>query len=120
MFIITKARGFHLKFSNGWTVSVQFGPGNYCDNYHLDFDEYSTSGPLHKTVPPSATAEVAAWDKDGNWHKFAGSGSITDEPQLDKLKESHPEDRWLYVRDIYPRATSNEVAQFISLIAGKK
>ena len=33
MFRITNAKGFHIQFANNWTVSVQFGPANYCDNY---------------------------------------------------------------------------------------
>lgn len=32
-FRITDKKGFHVSFANGYTVSVQFGPGNYCDNY---------------------------------------------------------------------------------------
>lgn len=58
MFKITRNKGFHMTFENGWTVSVQFGAGNYCDNY----DHSSYSG----EVPPSTNAEVAAWDEDGN------------------------------------------------------
>lgn len=34
MFRITDGKGFGIKFANGYTVSVQFGPGNYCENYH--------------------------------------------------------------------------------------
>lgn len=33
MFRITRGKGFHVSFPNGYTVSVQFGPGNYCDHY---------------------------------------------------------------------------------------
>lgn len=32
-FKITGVKGFHITFENGWTVSVQFGGGNYSDNY---------------------------------------------------------------------------------------
>lgn len=39
MFKITGKKGFHVTFENGWTVSVQFGPGNYCDNYDLRIGE---------------------------------------------------------------------------------
>ena len=35
MFSISGNRGFQMTFENGYTVSVQFGPGNYCDNYSL-------------------------------------------------------------------------------------
>ena len=32
MSTITEGHGFHMKFANGWTISVQWGPWNYCDN----------------------------------------------------------------------------------------
>jgi hypothetical protein len=28
----TNNKGFQMTFENGWTISVQFGYGNYCDN----------------------------------------------------------------------------------------
>lgn len=50
-----------MTFKNGVTVSVQFGPGNYCDNYDLPM-----------LVPPansieSSDAEIAIWDKNKKW-----------------------------------------------------
>ncbi len=60
--------GFHMKFENGWTVSVQWGPGNYCSNHDLD-----APLPLDLTKRLTGhTAEIAAWDKDDNWHNFGG------------------------------------------------
>ncbi len=32
MFTITEGKGFCIKFDNGWEVSIQFGPFNYCQN----------------------------------------------------------------------------------------
>jgi hypothetical protein len=29
-------KGFHVTFQNGWTVSVQWGSMNYCDNFQVD------------------------------------------------------------------------------------
>jgi hypothetical protein len=55
-------KGFHITFENGWVVSVQFGAGNYCD--HHNSDDYD------RNLGHSKTAEIAAWDKDGNWHHF--------------------------------------------------
>lgn len=46
-------KGFRLKFENGWTVSIQFHERNYCDK-------------------DNSTAEMAAYDKHGNWYKFGG------------------------------------------------
>ena len=52
--------GFSMTFKNGWTVSVQFGKGNYCDNR---FDDSS------KTQSPNA--EIAAWDNNTDkWYSF--------------------------------------------------
>jgi hypothetical protein len=40
MFVINENKGFQITFDNGYTVSVQFGPGNYGSNYNTSFDEY--------------------------------------------------------------------------------
>jgi len=62
MFNITDQKGFHITFANGFTVSVQFGNGNYCDNY-----SYGCYG---EPVEPSRTVEVAAWDSNKDWIKL--------------------------------------------------
>ena len=36
MFRINDNKGFSISFPNGYTVSVQFGPGNYSSNYNLN------------------------------------------------------------------------------------
>lgn len=53
----TWRKGFHMSFENGLTVSVQFGAGNYCDNYH-DMDFFSDKD------AQSSDAEIAIWHKD--------------------------------------------------------
>lgn len=67
MFRITDGKGFHITFANGWTVSVQFGPGNYSSNrddaavFSGEYkDECRKAGEYGAT-----TVEVAAWPKDG-------------------------------------------------------
>ena len=57
MIEITRGRGFHLTFDNGWTISVQIGYGNYCANRDKgSFD----------TVPePSPDAEIAVMNPKG-------------------------------------------------------
>lgn len=51
--------GVHVKFPNGWTVSVQWGPGTYSTNHH----------PMQFEYPPpemdADVAEIAAWKGDG-------------------------------------------------------
>jgi hypothetical protein len=63
----TTGKGFCVTFENGWTVSVQWGAGNYCDNRY-GHDKPSN---LRGDVCESRTAEVAAWDADGNWLAFS-------------------------------------------------
>ena len=57
-------KGFAITFENGWTASVQWGPGNYCDNryVHIDF--------IPQKPMTSKDAEIAAWDSKGVWHRF--------------------------------------------------
>jgi hypothetical protein len=38
-FTITHDKGFHIKFPNGYILSTQFGPANYCDNYDMKIGE---------------------------------------------------------------------------------
>lgn len=65
MFKITQGKGFQITFSNGWTVSVQFGAGNYCENY------------MGMIKPECPDAEIAAWDGNDKWYDFDGSGDST-------------------------------------------
>ncbi|MFA9496852.1 MAG: hypothetical protein ACERKS_13155, partial [Candidatus Bathyarchaeota archaeon] len=76
-FYITYGKGFHITFENGWTVSVQFGPHNYCDN-KVDL--------LSKGIEPTqeecgregcANAEVAVWGPDGGMLPFEIPGGDT-------------------------------------------
>lgn len=94
-FSITCGRGFQITFSNGVTISVQFGPNNYCDNR-----EY---GPGIKEASFGAegckNAEIAFWDINNNW--------ITREFSRDVLKQQ-PWD------DVLANVTPDEVAQAIA------
>lgn len=54
-FVITQGKGFHMTFPNGYTVSVQFGGGNYCDNY----DDRIGDGYVDSGEKGSDTAECA-------------------------------------------------------------
>ena len=68
MFRITGEKGFHITFENGYTVSVQFGPGNYCDNYSRDIGrEEEICG-----KDGSPNAECAVWAQDGKLIEYPG------------------------------------------------
>ena len=58
-FEISNQKGFQITYKNGYTVSVQFGCGNYCTNRDLPIEDYG------KAVPASDTAETALMTKDG-------------------------------------------------------
>ncbi len=55
---ITEGKGFHMVFESGWTLSVQIGPGNYCENYDKDWSQ---------PLKPSSTCEIAVWHENGQW-----------------------------------------------------
>ena len=62
-----KASGFCVTFENGWTISVQWGPGNYADNHDVAFTCQEREGALLS----SKVAEIAAWNKpDTMWWDF--------------------------------------------------
>lgn len=67
MFISTRNKGFQMAFENGWTISVQFGYGNYCENYnHPEGYDFPTKHELVK----SGDAEIAIYDSKGEWYNF--------------------------------------------------
>lgn len=84
MFSISANKGFQIKFNNGWTVSVQWGPGNYCDNRNMPFYQWFVNTVDDKgmhtkglfNAPPSATAEIAAWDANGNWYTWPNGDDV--------------------------------------------
>ena len=66
MFKSTYNKGFQMTFENGWTISVQFGHGNYCDNQKL---ETSINSSMNHPIVECANAEIGIWDKDDNWYE---------------------------------------------------
>lgn len=51
MFKVFANKGFQVKFDNGFTVSVMFGVGNYCEHR------------MNRDVEPSLGATVPVWGK---------------------------------------------------------
>jgi hypothetical protein len=73
MFYACQNKGFQMTFANGWTVSVQWGPGNYCDCFSTSID-----APMKATneIWKSETAEIAAWhNRSEEWVNF-GSDTV--------------------------------------------
>ena len=63
-FLSTDNRGFQLTFDNGWTISVQWGVGNYCSNRNKETK--------NEPMVESATAEIAVFDADNKDFDFGG------------------------------------------------
>jgi hypothetical protein len=76
--------GFHMTFANGCTISVMFGKHSYSDK-------------------GETTAEVAVWDKDGNWYLLN-----EEDNHMSLLKV--PE-----YSDVMGHCTSNMVAHIMNL-----
>ena len=71
--------GFHMKFPNGWAVSVQIGYGNYCDNR----DQDSGKGPHTEC----ANAEIAAIDKNGKFYRLTEHDNVDGYVEPEKIAE---------------------------------
>ena len=65
--------GFKMEFPNGWAISVQWGPGNYCGN--------GSTGTINSINPfdgqyhqfQSGTAEIAVMYRDQKeWYPLSG------------------------------------------------
>ena len=64
MFSSSDNKGFRITFANGWTVSVRWGPMNYCQAGSLA----NLNGQWQ-----SEDAEIAAWkgkERDREWYDF--------------------------------------------------
>ena len=55
-------RGTHFQFKNGYTVSVQWGIANYCQNYNLSLPMVD-----YEDCRTSPDAEIAVFDPHGNF-----------------------------------------------------
>lgn len=62
-FTICDNKGFHIAFQNGWVVSVQFGRGNYSENYDLIFSDPKAKDYPSKEGMESDDAEVWCWNE---------------------------------------------------------
>lgn len=84
-FRITDGKGFGITFANGWAISVQFGPGNYCENYDDDYRRKEESGRRG-----SDDAEIAIIDPNGGFFKhpeYTSSDSVCGRLSADDVSE---------------------------------
>lgn len=72
-FRIIDRKGFHITFENGFTVSVQFGPANYCDNYDADMWEFIDNKDI---CARSSDAEIACKNPAGKLMELPDGGTV--------------------------------------------
>ena len=71
-FLATRNKGFRMTFENGFAISVQWGPENYCDRKNEeDFDK-----PMGKRFWESRTAEIAVFNKEGEFIGIADDAVV--------------------------------------------
>lgn len=75
--------GFELTFTNGWKVSIQFGPNTLSDNQH------------NTGYNDSTTAEIRAWDNNNIPYVFERTG----EPFLGNVPTDKVSDFISYIRE---------------------
>ena len=64
----THNHGFQMTFENGFTISVQWGTGNYCERRFLTANPNTE---MQHPIVESSSAEIAIWHKDfDTWFDF--------------------------------------------------
>lgn len=88
MFAITMSKGFRITFANGVTISVQFGPGNYCERYNSTFSDVLDK---NNQFWESPDAEVAILLPNGEFYRIQEHGDV--------IGRQSPEDvaKWIEV-----------------------
>ena len=105
MFAVTENKGFQVTFSNGYTISCQFGATNYCANYgrHLDPD-YQYLEEMRKRIHTCESCEVAIWKKGvKKWVTTEIIEAMGMEPCFDE--------------DVLANVTPEEVAKIMAYLA---
>lgn len=64
-----------MTFKNGYTISVQWGPGNYCSKQSFGSIEDFTA-PSKTRLWESATAEIAIWDAKGQFVRLSENDDV--------------------------------------------
>lgn len=65
MFTANNNQGYTMRFNNGMVISVQWSKHNYCHNRSMHFND-----PKFPGSNSSINAEMAIWDKNGNYYMF--------------------------------------------------
>ena len=103
-FLATRNKGFRMTFENGFAISVQWGPENYCDRKNEeDFDK-----PMKERFWESKSAEIAVFNKEGRNSMIPIAGYTLE--NTDGTEESYTDvvSGWL---------STNQVAKVIAIVS---
>jgi len=109
-FAITQHKGFQIQLENGIAVSVQFGPGNYCE-HHMSMDIFA---PEKADRWRSKDAEIAVWVRDEAMLKIRSDcveGWLAPDTVIEILG---------VLRVLPAMVKSDHVAEIVRLILNKK
>lgn len=74
MFTSCMNKGLQMTFENNFTISIQFGVGNYCERQQLG----KPMSEMKQDIVESSDAEIAIWhntpDGEEDWFRFDGEG----------------------------------------------
>lgn len=73
--------GAHVKFDNGWVVSVQWGLYTYSDNH-----DGPASG-FDRPAPDSTTAEIAVWKTGSPMEAWPGGDTVQGWQSWERVQE---------------------------------
>ena len=104
-------RGVQFNFENGYTVSIQFGSGNYCD-----VRDYTPNADDTK-LPPAGCVEIGIFKRHATWgmgwvkltdhDDVAGWVPVDDIPTILVAAQS---EHWDTIRDII---VSDQIARYL-------
>ena len=90
MFRSAQNSGFQMFFQNGYTISVQYGPRNYCEKRESDYDAPITPAEWGVLRWESKDAEIAIWNSDKVWYVFEDGEEVKGWCSPDEVAE------WIY------------------------
>ena len=74
------SKGFLFTFENGYTISVQYGKGNYCSR-----QDYSLGKEPEPSTIESTDCEIAVWDRNNKWERMGEYDDVVGRVSIEKI-----------------------------------
>ena len=86
LFRITGGKGFNMRFSNGYAISVQFGSYNYCSNEDMAF-VYGNLVRMDQVQTQSPDAEIAIFRPGGGFLRIQSYDDVLGHQTTDQVAQ---------------------------------